>query len=216
MHKTVLGILLICLLGSASSSRCQSLDDVLGQLQNPNPIVRIQAFYDLQAFGHSNSDRMKRAMIDLLALENAYVPKQTSLDEGYADYYGAVVQTVATLNDIRALDPLLDVMDTGAMATDALARFGGPALDPVITQSHNPDASIRLAAVIVLKTMLEPPNFELVNDPVSLSKIRATLEKSAQDRNRHTRKSALEGLAILSSRYDMQDLPSCFQQEYLR
>jgi hypothetical protein len=45
--------------------------------------------------------------------------------------------------------------------------------------------------------MLEPPNFQLVNDPISISKIKAALERASLDPNYYTSLSGLEGLAKL-------------------
>jgi hypothetical protein len=195
MYKTVLGISLICLLGLAHSSQGQSPEDLIEQLQSTDPDTRSQAFYQLQEFGYSSSEQIKVAIINLLTLENTYADSQTSLSEDYVTYYGDVTMAVAALNDVRALNALLGVIDSGDIAVKALAGFGTTALDPVIAELNSPQDTIKTAAVLVLDQMLEPPNFQLVNDPISISKIRAALVKASLDPNRFTSMSAVEGLA---------------------
>lgn len=197
MYKIALGIMLICWLGLPHLSQAQTIQDLIEQLQSTDPPTRSQAFYKLRAFGYSSSDQIKVAIINLLTLENAYAPSQASLSEDYVTYYGDVVRAVAALNDIRALNALLDVIDSGNMAISALAGFGTAALDPVIAKLNSPQDTVKTAAVLVLNKMLEPPNFQLVNDPISMSKIRAALEKASLDPNHYTSLSAFEGLAKL-------------------
>lgn len=211
MYKKALGIFLICSLGLSHLSQGQTIQDLIEQLQSTDPVTRSQAFYELQTFGYSSSDQIKVAIINLLTLENAYAPSQASLSEDYVTYYGDVVSAVAALNDIRALNALLDVIDRGNMAINALAGFGAAALDPVINKLNNIQDTIKTAAVLVLNKMLDPPNFQLVNDPISISKITVALEKAALDPNRYTSMSALEGLVKIGEPPLEQNLSSLLE-----
>jgi hypothetical protein len=116
MYKTALGIALICLLGLAHLTQGKTIQDLIEELRNTNPVTRSQAFYGLQTFDYSSSDQIKVAIINLLPLENAYASSQDSLSEDYVTYYGDVIGAVAALNDVRALNALLDVIDSGNMA----------------------------------------------------------------------------------------------------
>jgi len=187
----------MCLLSLPSLSQGQGLQDLLAQLQSTDRTTREQAFYQLRTFGYSSSDQIKVAIISLLTLESASVQSQASPNEDYATYFGDVIHAVAALNDVRALSALLAVVDSGDVAVNALAGFGTTALDPVITRLSSTRDTVKTAAVLVLDKMLEPPNFQLVNDPTSISKIRLALEDASLDRNRFTRLSALEGLVKL-------------------
>src|SRR5215831_1280400 len=160
MYTKVLGVLVVCLLSLAQLSEGQTLEGLLAQLQSTKKTNRSQAFYQLQAFGYASSDQSKIAIINLLALENAYSQSQTSLSEDYVTYYGEVVRVVGTLNDVRALNALLDVIDSGNMAISALAGLGTAAIDPVIAKLGGTQDTVKTAAVLVLNKMLDSPNFQ--------------------------------------------------------
>ncbi len=186
------------MLALGKSGHAQTSEDLIAQLQNLDPEIRREAFYQLRQFGYAN-DPIKIAIIDLLTLENDFSQDQlisgVSLSEDYVTYHGDLIGVVSALNDIRSLNALLSVIDSGNMAISALARFGTTALDPVIAKLESPRDDVKTAAVLVLHKMLEPLNFSLVNDPISLSKIRTALEQASFDANDYTRASALEALA---------------------
>src|SRR5205823_4223851 len=113
----------------------QNTAALLENLKSKDPAVRSTAFYKVVASPVSGkSDTVNVAIINLLTTETAYLHTLSSDDEGYVTYYSNVVAYVAALNDLRALTPLMDVIDTGNMVTQALAAFGQPALDLVITK----------------------------------------------------------------------------------
>jgi hypothetical protein len=191
---------LIVLMGSSGvySAKGQSLQTLLTELQSTDASVREQAFYALRSFGYASADQVKAAVIGLLTLETGYVQDQAAaasqLTEDYVTYYGDLVGAVASLKDARSVTALLGVVDTGNMAASALAGFGRGALDPVIGALSSVQPTTRAGAVLVLSKMLEPSNFPLVNDPVSLSKIGLALEKTTLDSNHLISVRAQQGL----------------------
>jgi len=195
--KTALTCYLIVI--TAGLSYGQNITALLAQLLNSDPAIRSVAFYKIIAAPSSaNIAAVTGALITLLGVETAYAKSLTEADEGYATYYENVAIAVASLHDVRAMTPLLDVIDTGNTVTEALAAFGPAAIDGVVNKLTDSDPEIRDSATIVLSQMLDPPNIANVSDPVSLQKITAGLLTASQDVDVEVRSTASEGLVKLS------------------
>src|SRR5207245_2023685 len=81
------------------------------------------------------------------------------LGEGYGEgYYANVIWAVSSLKDIRSLNALIDAINTGNMATSALAAFGDAAVDPVLKVFNRGDNTARHSACGVLSQMLDAKN----------------------------------------------------------
>ncbi len=156
----------------------------------------------------SKAENIKIALIRLLENENAFVQGQRkeydetgkTLDEVYVDYYGDVIASVAALKDERALNALLGAINTGNMATRALAGLGTSALDQILLRLSDPAPVARMSAARVLVQMLEPGNVKRVGDAVSKKRIKTALTKTTGDIDPYVRITGVEGLAALGDR----------------
>jgi hypothetical protein len=142
-------------------------------------------------------DQITVALIELLKKENATALRgsQPRLTEEYTSYWGDVIAAVAALRDNRGLRPLLDVLQTGNIATKAVAQLGRNSIPRVLELSTNTDMVIRNAATRTLSQMLDPPNIDRVKDARSLSRIKGALIRASKDQEHDIRISAVEGLA---------------------
>jgi HEAT repeat protein len=140
-----------------------------------------------------------------LEKENAFVQAQKkeyeqtgkTLSEAYVDYYGDLIASVAALKDKRALNALFGAINTGNMATRALAGFGTGALDQILGRLSYPDPNTRASAARALAQMLEPGNVKKVADAVSKGRIKQGLIKATRDADPYVRMTGVEGLATL-------------------
>jgi hypothetical protein len=192
----VLGTLFFVTIGRLAQSQTP-LPATLAQLESSDPAIRSEAFYALVQSDSSGDEQVKLAAIKLLTTENSALKKLTGPDEAYGDYYRDVVTFVVSLNDVRALNPLLEAIDTGNMVTKTLAGFGKTAIDPVIGKLNDKNPDIRDSAVIVLEQMLDPENASKVGDPQSLGKIRQGLNRAALDPDDQVKLTAEKGLIKL-------------------
>jgi hypothetical protein len=169
-------------------------------LNHNNPSVRSNAFYAIvEARVADTDDQVKLALINLLVQENAYIQQQADLDtdvsEGYGAYFSDVVVAVCLLQDIRSINALIPVIQTGNMVADTLASFGTASLDRVLASSNTTDVMTRFASVMVLNKMIDTGT---VTDSTSIAKIRAALNKASVDPDYYTGIAALQGLLKLS------------------
>src|SRR6266576_7198063 len=126
-----LSLLLAAMIAQAQTS---DLNTWLVQLQSSDPGIRQAGFYAIaKAKVAAINDEVRVALINLLALEEAYATQQSNSavlnSEGYGNYFSDVVTTVAALRDARSIDALIGVIATGGSVGDALASFGVTALD---------------------------------------------------------------------------------------
>ena len=192
------------------------LEQSIRQFADPDWRTRSQAFYTLWQTGKpglanllrrwpERADALKLALIGLLEREIAFsreyesVYKKTGvpLGEAHGEYYGDVVDAVTSLKDIRSLNALIGVIQTGRMAESALAEFGSAALDRVVAVMDSGNIPERQGASYVLAQMLDPKNASKVSDPASRRKIRDALTRAARDESRWVRLGGIEGLRKL-------------------
>ncbi|MBA2335287.1 MAG: HEAT repeat domain-containing protein [Blastocatellia bacterium] len=155
----------------------------------------------------NNADEINTTLIGLLEMENNLVREQDkkfeltgeTLTEEYTNYYGDLIATVAGLKDSRSVTALVGAMNTGNMATKALAELAPFSIDIVAKKVGSDDSLTRDAATIVLSQMLETANINRLETaiPGSREKIKNLLIKKAKDADYNVRLSAINGLAKL-------------------
>ena len=101
------------------------------------------------------------------------------------------------MKDVRSLNALIDVIETGRMADSTLAEFGSAALDRVVAVLNSGDIAKRQGASYALAQMLDPKNASKVSDPASRAKIRDALIRAARDESLWVRLAGIEGLRKL-------------------
>ena len=180
------------------SVQAQTIDQLIAQMQSPDPNTRMSAFYRLARVGFGSSDRIKVAVIDLLTTENAnntLTPSTISdSSEAYGEYYGDLIGAVGRLNDPRSIGALVGAINTGNMVSDAIAGFGASALDAVILQLANSNVTMRGSAALTIGKMLDKGT---VADPTSVAKIRSALNSASLDPDYYTGLAAMQGLLKL-------------------
>jgi HEAT repeat protein len=184
--------ILIAMLGTVSLAQ-DPVSILITQLQSSDPNVRMSAFYGLQTYGYASSDRVKVAIIDTLPTETAFVKMQSSLSDAYSTYYGDLVAAVASLDDTRSITALLGVVNTGSIATSALAGFGKSALDPLLAMLDSEDPTIRAGIVMTLTQMLSPVNLANVNDSDTMARLAGAFDVASVDVNQYIRNAAVAG-----------------------
>ena len=180
-------------------AQAPDLGAVLAALRDSNSSVRMTAFYQLVPVPDSAADSTKLALIDLLTREAAFqrTRSETSAlpDETYAAYFGDVIEAVAALKDPRSANALLDVIDTGDLATRTLASFGQPVLAAILAKFADADPAVRNGAIIAAHEMIE---LGVIADQVSKLEIESALLAVAIDANYYVGTSALYALADLA------------------
>ncbi len=106
-------------------------------------------------------------------------------------------EAVTSLKDVRSLNALIGVIQTGNMATRALAEFGSAALDRVVAVLDSGDYHKRQGASYALAQMLDPKNAPKVSDPASREKIKNALIRAARDESSWVRLGGIKGLTRL-------------------
>jgi len=143
-------------------------------------------------------DQLRLDLIRALSMETAWMKSQATLPESFTNYHGDLLAAVASLSDIRSCPVLLQLVDSGNMALDALAGFGEAALDPTLRMlAQGPDDITRLPLVRLLAKMTEPTNLTRMARPDSGSAISAALVLSLKDPHPFVRLAAVDGLANL-------------------
>ena len=198
--KTAVVTTMIAALGSGLMLAQSSMDSLLPQLQDLNVKVRISAFYQLPRIDSAASDQVKVALINLLAVENAYEKSDAfsiSDDQGeaYGTYRGDLVDVVASLKDPRAINALIDVIDSGSTAMDAIASFGIAGLAPVIRKLADADPTVRNGAALVLQKLIAE---SVITAPADQVALKVALNKSATDEDYFVKLSSIEGLLLLN------------------
>lgn len=122
------------------------------------------------------------------------------IDEETSETYADLVGQVAALRDPRAVPALVGAINTGGMATDALAAFGDAALDSVIVVTHEKDELRVFSALFTLEDMLKPDNIRHFKDVnLAKKKIKDVFERFKTYSDKQTADLAQEGLAQLKS-----------------
>jgi hypothetical protein len=184
------------LLARAPIHAQEDINTWLAELESADPTTRQAGFYAIvKAKATSSSDAVKLGLINLLLLEEGYVKQRVNLSsELYGDYFRDVVITVASLHDSRSTDGLIGVIQTGNAVADALASFGSPALDKVISSLNSTDVLTRFGSVKVLGKMIVSGT---VTDATSLAKIQAALDSASLDPDYNTGLTGIQALLRL-------------------
>lgn len=169
--------------------------------QIPSALSRLLTKYP------TNADEINLTLIRLLETENNLVREHErkfeltseTLTEEYTNYYGDLIGTVAGLKDSRAVNALVGAINTGNMATNALAELAPFSIQTISEKVDSDDFPTRSAAVRVLSQMLDPANINRLETeiPGSREKIKQLLIKKAKDVDYNVRLSAIDGLAKL-------------------
>ncbi len=155
----------------------------------------------------TDADEINITLIGLLETENNLIREhekkfgQTgeTLTEDYTDYYGDLIAAVAGLKDSRSVTALVGAINTGNMATNALAELAPFSINMVTEKVDSDDLLVRGSATRVLSKMLEPTNINRLETqlPGSREKIKQLLVKKAKDADHNIRLTAINGLAKL-------------------
>ena len=157
--------------------------ETLVQMKSSQWTKRWEAFETARALLASEKvnprdlDRLHVGLIDLLFTETHKDPATVIVAsdnerEGYSNYFGDLIGTVAELKDARAVPVLLANATTGEMATRGVAHFGKAVLGPVIEQAAGTNPRLAEGALFVIRDMLE---YQIVSDSDSLARIKNTL-----------------------------------------
>jgi HEAT repeats len=143
------------------------------------------------------ADQVAVVLIDALRRENAVSPTSRTTEE-FASYHGDLALAVGALGDKRAITVLVDILESGNIAMQGVARLGaGTALGPLTNLATEPSDPKRNAATLTLGFLLDPT---INPEPVTADQradIKAALIAAASDPNRFVRTSAVEGLSRL-------------------
>ena len=126
------------------------------------------------------------ALIALLEYENASpetgaeeLPQPNAAQEtNYGVYYSDLVTAVVALNDVRSLQALIPLLNSGNMVINRVVSFGQVALDPVLFALYSSRPEVRDGATFALLKMVGPAAVQNFGDLTSISKIRAGLVRA--------------------------------------
>lgn len=192
--RTLLTSLIIAL-GAACAFGQLNILALLQQLGSPDYPTRMMAFTTLKQAGFPGGDQTRVAVIALLDTENAYAQEDGPEDDQWATYYSDLVGTIAGFRDVRSLNELLPVIQSGSMVTDALASFGNSAASGVLGKLSSTDPTVAVAAAITLRKLLDPANPNGVTDESLKSQAKSALENAILNSDPDIKLSAL--LALL-------------------
>jgi len=152
-NQRFVAFLVLALFGLAPAKATSQLGPV-ADLRSDEDSVRVRAFYEIlgnasegvDALGplgprvlrlaeHARRDQgLAIALIHTLETENSlgWRDRAGVTPEAFSNYYGDLVGPVAALRDPRALQALVDVIDTGNMAEDGIAALGAAAIPLVV------------------------------------------------------------------------------------
>jgi hypothetical protein len=147
------------------------------------------------------AEAVKIALIKLLTTENeTFLGKNVqpgTYTEEDEEHYASVIDTVASLNDERAIPALAGAMLTGGMAQRGLMKYGQKALGPVLDHFKSGDSLMRAAALGTAVTILRA-----ATDPASLAQSIALLRSSLADADTDVRQEAVMLLDCSGARQD--------------
>lgn len=169
-----------------------------GQKLHSGPSEILDTFFTQHP---DQSEPVKVGLIQLLANENeTFVGKNVppgSYTEDDMEHYAKVIDAVSSLNDERAIPPLVGAMTTGGMATSGLLKYGDRALGPVLDQLKSSNALVRESALEIGITILGAKH-----DPASHSQIRSLLQSSLRDKDSAVRAEAIMQIDCFDQRQE--------------
>jgi hypothetical protein len=176
------------ILAQAAPSGTDQLSSILVRMRDRDLHAHLTAFYDLLNYASSEAahgtqprgpsdilngflsrhpdkaDQVKLALIELLKEENhSFIetknpPPDSHDEDDVGEYYAALVDTVSSLNDERAIPAVVGAMTTGGMAERGVLKYGDKALEPVMEQFKSSDALVRASALEMATAILEEKN----------------------------------------------------------
>jgi hypothetical protein len=206
------------------------LSDILVRIDNRDLHTHLIAFNDLMTYVSSElpkgsqpkgpdalnnfltrypdkADQVKLSLIHLLAEENHLFietknpPPDSHEEDDIGEYYAELVDTVASLNDERAIPALAGAMTTGGMAQRGIFKYGNKALASVLEQLKSPDALVRSSALDMSFALLERRG-----DPAAQAQIKELILAYIKDPGSVVRRSAVQEIGCLESRQDFVPL----------
>jgi len=222
----IIGIAMCGPLYAQQASNNPNLSDIVSRMENADLSARQAAFNDLTtriaSEEHSYSqgepssdalrkffarhpdqaDKIKLALIHLLDTENHPIiqdknPSPNADAEEESEHYSALIDTVASLDDERAIPALIGAMTTGGMAERGLLKYGDNALGPLRDALKNPDALVRATALGISLTILKKKK-----DPASHSEVVSLIHVSLKDSSFVVRGHAVQEIDCLDDRRD--------------
>jgi len=181
-------VLSTVLLAQTAPSGTDQLSSILARMKDRDLHAHLTAFYDLLNYASSEAahgtqprgpsdalnsflvrhpdkaDQVKLGLIELLKEENhSFIetktpPPDSHEEDDVGEYYAALVDTVSSLNDERAIPAVVGAMTTGGMAERGVLKYGDKALQPVMEQFKSPDALVRASALEMATAILEEKN----------------------------------------------------------
>ena len=115
--------------------------------------------------------------------------------EEHSDYFADVIWAVTTLREPLSLKVILRCINTGGMATGALAAMGDDALRAVLDLLPKADKQTRLSVLQVLSSMAEPRNLDNLTKEGSRTALVGVLLESANSTDPDFRIIAARALA---------------------
>lgn len=135
------------------------------------------------------------ALIALLQRESIvfHAPSPGGMTEGYSDYVGDLVVTVASLESPQAVEALVGMIETGWGAMNGLVRLGTQALPSLLRVADSTNAGVRTSAAYTLGRMVEKQT-DIGLSASDVSTIRLKLMQRATDADPYVRAAALQSL----------------------
>lgn len=154
-------------------------------------------------------EEIKTALISLLEKEitlRKTGKRPITKGEGYGEYLLDLVSTVTYIKDLKALPVLVETIGGKVGQSHhigkAIANFGEPAIDPVISKLKDKNNQDRSDAAFVLENILEKRKegkLKISND--GKNKIKKVLIESLQDdKNKYVRIHAVKGLGSVEDK----------------
>lgn len=186
----------------------QTVDDLLARFRSADPSERSQAFFAFVNDGRNAGAGVERALatyptrraeiatalIELLRAENERYGDRLTFTEADAVYHGDLIWAVATLRDPRALEPLLDAIETGGLARRGVADLGDIAVPQLVEKViSSEDKWTRVAAAVTMGLIMER-NQQAALAPTSTRAIRAGLLEALDDTSGFVRHHAVRAL----------------------
>ena len=194
--------LLCCAFASPRLHADDSMPSLLGRFDSSDPDTRRVAFSSAIARPEVEKGApYKKALIRLLKTEITYSTSTPVIelqdDDEWNAYFKNLIIAVSSLRDPESITPLLNVIDKGDEATQALASFGPDVLNAVIPKTADPNPGIRLASMTVLFEMFEPENEIKVTDPAVRKRIEGALKSGLHDKDPYIKNTATEAMKKL-------------------
>jgi hypothetical protein len=179
------------------ATREAAFEDILDIIaEGQQPADQVDYPHALEAFFKRHpdqADRVKLGLISLLKADNDAImgpnASEKNFTEGDSEHYAQAIDVVRSLNDERAIPALVGAISTGMMVIEGILKYGEKALDPVLSQFHNPRPEIRSSAITVAVAILR-----MKNDAASRSQIIAVIRAAITDPEFLVRSSALRGI----------------------